>query len=412
MARYAWIGLLVISIGGCSSPPAAVLYVVNRGSDDVSAYAIDMTTGALARIKGSPFRAGSAPGAIAMAGGRFVYVTNQFSKNVSAYRVEASGALTPIEGSPFATYAFPLSVALGGSGRFAYVTSAAMPEGEGRVAIHTVDATSGALTLVTGMDATTGAGPVAVAVTADGYVFVANLLSHDISGYEAEAATGRLAPMAGSPFPAYRVRVGGPSPVSPFAGVASPPMPTIEVPHRAASIVVAPSGIVYVVGYTLALPIAVTAGGRGPSGNVSRDAGARAAATAMSSLSGYTFNRFAGTLTPLEASPWSAGRRPTEIALTPAARFAYVANLESDDVSAFAVDPATGVLTEVAGSPFRAGTRPSALAVDRRGRFLYVANAGSNDISVFAIDEASGALRVVGNAPVKTGTEPIAMAGG
>jgi hypothetical protein len=45
------------------------------------------------------------------ANGQFAYVANQFSNDVSAYTINATtGALTPVPGSPFAAGAFPVSV--------------------------------------------------------------------------------------------------------------------------------------------------------------------------------------------------------------------------------------------------------------------------------------------------------------
>jgi hypothetical protein len=42
---------------------------------------------------------------------RFAYVANQFSNDVSAYAIDATtGALTPVPGSPFAAGSFPISV--------------------------------------------------------------------------------------------------------------------------------------------------------------------------------------------------------------------------------------------------------------------------------------------------------------
>ncbi len=46
----------------------------------------------------------------------------------------------------------------------------------------------------------------------------------------------------------------------------------------------------------------------------------------------------------------------------------------SNDVSAYAVDPASGALTPIAGSPFAAGNGPDSIAVDPTGRFAYVSN--------------------------------------
>jgi 6-phosphogluconolactonase len=44
--------------------------------------------------------------------GRFVYVANSGSNNISAYRIGESGALTPVAGSPFPAGDFPASVAV------------------------------------------------------------------------------------------------------------------------------------------------------------------------------------------------------------------------------------------------------------------------------------------------------------
>jgi YVTN family beta-propeller protein len=50
------------------SPDGAFLYVANQGSNDVFAYAINGTSGALAAVSGSPFPAGVTPRAIATPG--------------------------------------------------------------------------------------------------------------------------------------------------------------------------------------------------------------------------------------------------------------------------------------------------------------------------------------------------------
>jgi 6-phosphogluconolactonase len=59
--------------------------------------------------------------------GKFVYVANAGSGNVSAYSIGANGALTPISGSPFAaggeSVAEPFSLAVDPTGKFAYVAN-------------------------------------------------------------------------------------------------------------------------------------------------------------------------------------------------------------------------------------------------------------------------------------------------
>jgi len=57
----------------------------------------------LTTIEGSPFTAGTGPwGIVADPSGKYLYVANYSSDNVSAYSINSStGALTTIEGSPF-----------------------------------------------------------------------------------------------------------------------------------------------------------------------------------------------------------------------------------------------------------------------------------------------------------------------
>jgi len=103
-----------------------------------------------------------------------------------------------------------------------------------------------------------------------------------------------------------------------------------------------------------------------------------------------------------------AGISNVIVSCTQTGRFAYVANRQSNSISAFAIDQSSGELVPLAGSPFASnGTTPTALTVDPNGQFLYVANSGSNSVSVYSID-ATGALTAVGF-PTAAGTAPGAV---
>ena len=94
------------------------------------------------------------------------------------------------------------------------------------------------------------------------------------------------------------------------------------------------------------------------------------------------------------------------ISLFPAslhAQFVYVANDESDNVSAYTIG-ANGALTPVPGSPFAAGGVPDSVAVDPTAKFAYVANLGNN-VSAYSIG-ANGALTPVPGSPFAPGTQP------
>jgi DNA-binding beta-propeller fold protein YncE len=83
----------------------------------VSAYATNSSSGTLSAVKavsGSLFAAGTEPvGAAVDPTGKFVYVANNASNNLSAYTINSStGALTAIGGSPFAAGTGPWSIAV------------------------------------------------------------------------------------------------------------------------------------------------------------------------------------------------------------------------------------------------------------------------------------------------------------
>ena len=85
---------------------------MNASSNNVSAYSVNTTTGALTPIAGSPFAIGTGPGTLSIdSSGYFAYLANHGSGGVSAFSINATtGALTAIAGSPFATGANPYSV--------------------------------------------------------------------------------------------------------------------------------------------------------------------------------------------------------------------------------------------------------------------------------------------------------------
>jgi 6-phosphogluconolactonase len=94
--------------------------------------------------------------------------------------------------------------------------------------------------------------------------------------------------------------------------------------------------------------------------------------------------------------------------MDPAAKFAYVANRGSDDVSAYTI-ASNGALTPIPGSPFPAGRGPLSVAVDPMAKFAYVANIDSNDISAYSIG-SNGALRPLPGSPFAARVKPAAVA--
>src|ERR1700722_13417859 len=111
--------------------------------------------------------------------GRFAYVANQLSNNLSAYSIDsANGFLTPVAGSPFAdSGTTPVALAVDPNGQFLYVVD----NGSNDVTAYSIDSSSGALT-VAGLPIATGSAPDAVTIDpTDSFLYVANLAAASVS---------------------------------------------------------------------------------------------------------------------------------------------------------------------------------------------------------------------------------------
>src|SRR5262249_16845659 len=115
-------------------PSGKFAYVANVGGG-VSAYTTDPVGGALPPIDADygtagvqNFAAGTFPSGVTVhPSGKFLYVTNFGSNSVSAYTIDATtGSLTPVPNSPFSTGpsgVHPFGVTVHPSGKFLYTTN-------------------------------------------------------------------------------------------------------------------------------------------------------------------------------------------------------------------------------------------------------------------------------------------------
>src|SRR5438132_9262948 len=90
------------------------------------------------------------------------------------------------------------------------------------------------------------------------------------------------------------------------------------------------------------------------------------------------------------------------------AQFAYVANADSGNISAYSID-SNGSLTPVPGSPFTAGVEPFSVSVDFMAKFAYATNFSGNNVSAYRIG-SDGALTALPGSPFETGVAPISIA--
>jgi 6-phosphogluconolactonase len=169
---------------GGSPSGGSFAYVVNHGSNDISAYSIQ-STGALLAVPGSPFAAGN--GALALsvdAGFSRLFVVNTYSNNLSIYVMHLDGSLFPIPGSTTSTGTLTSSVAhdgnqhlyvAGGSGVFGF-TENTFP-----------------LTPIAGSPFATGTAPNGLRLDPSGkFLYAVNETSDNISAYSVNPATGIL----------------------------------------------------------------------------------------------------------------------------------------------------------------------------------------------------------------------------
>ncbi len=374
------VGVIVVS---CCIPETVVsgvprfAYVGNEGSNNISAYTVDNSTGALAPVPGSAFAGPMVPrDAVVELFGRFLYVSNGGTNGVTGFSIDpTTGALSQISGSPFAGGAGPRGIALAPSGKFLYTAD----RNGNSVSGYTINTDTGALTPITGSPfavapgAELQPGPQQLTVDPSGrFLYVADHLTGDIAGFTINGSTGALTLISGSPFS---------------------DQPTQEGSTQPFGLVVAPSGkFLYVANH------------------------------GSSTISIFRVNAATGALAPITGSPFAipppseCSARPFGAVISPAGQFLYLADNGCDAVSVFSLDATTGLATQTPHSPFFlnagdcfAGSLEDSL--DATGRFLYVANnGGCNNISAFSVDPATGDLTAVAGSPYPAGSGPYGVA--
>lgn len=146
------------------NPAGTFLYVTNAQTNNVSAFTIAKgapTPGDLIPISGSPFAAGGFRPVAATIdpSGRYLYVVDQDSNQVSGFRIAAvTGKLTAVLNSPYNTGAFPTFVAVSPSNKYLYVSNGAA----GSISGYSINPVSGQLTPASATT-TTGSSPAWIA---------------------------------------------------------------------------------------------------------------------------------------------------------------------------------------------------------------------------------------------------------
>jgi 6-phosphogluconolactonase len=151
--------------------------------------------GVLTPLAGSPFAAGTEPSAVASdATSSYLYVTDFVKGDVLAYNVAASGALSSLGQGPFASGNQPSAIVVDPAYPYAYVANSL----DSTVTAYSIS--NGALTSLGNY--TTGEQPVAIGTdpSTERFLFTANFLGNNVSGFELTINQGTLTESQYTPF--------------------------------------------------------------------------------------------------------------------------------------------------------------------------------------------------------------------
>jgi 6-phosphogluconolactonase (cycloisomerase 2 family) len=287
------------------------LYVGNSGSNNVSAFSVDPTTGVLTTVPGSPFTTGGSADGLGISlattpDDSFLIAANGGSVNITVYSIATNGALTPVPGSPFSAGpgGFPDGIKVTPDGKF---LAAASP-GTNTVSMFSISPLGG-LIPVPGSPFPAGGTGGAAGVDCNcnsTHLFIgeANGTSTIVSVQDI-ALNGALSPIAGSPFI-------GPG-INSNVAILSPDDGKLFVSNQFSSTVTA---------------FSVAASG-------------------------------ALTLVPGSPFPAPGSVFPSGMATNQAGTFLYTADI-NNEINGFSIAP-SGALTSVPGSPFSNGFPGSGL---------------------------------------------------
>jgi 6-phosphogluconolactonase (cycloisomerase 2 family) len=329
--------------------PWNVLYSANgAGVSGISAYYLDQTTGNLsAAVVGSPFTTTTnlSPSSVALTpNGQFGYVPGG-SGEVSAFAINATtGGLTAIAGSPLSVGANLTSIAIDPSGRFLYV----MDNGSNIIPAFSIDASTGALTAVPGSPFSTSAAAggnsqQVLAIDPSGQFLYA--AGGALLAFKIDASTGALSQITGSPFTlagAQGFRAITVTPSGGFvicAGWSGPLQSSAYVYSLNES-----TGALTFVGSGSQNGISFTSAAVDPT---SRFLYVGDDGIGSDNIEAFTINASTGALTAVSGSPFPATNNPQSLVIAPTGGTLYAGGA---GIYEFAIDASTGALTTIFGN--------------------------------------------------------------
>jgi 6-phosphogluconolactonase len=167
----------------------AYVYITGYDSSTSAGYVFGFTTGSdgtLTTIPGFPVPVGTQPSAVASdSTGTYLYVADSIQNVIYGFQING-GTLTQLGGSPFPAGGKPSAIVLDATGKYAMVANAQ----DSNLSVYSVS--SGTLSRLGTY--TTGTQPVAIGVdpSLNEYVYTANFLGNNVSGFQLNLSNGSL----------------------------------------------------------------------------------------------------------------------------------------------------------------------------------------------------------------------------
>ena len=346
------------------------LYVTSSKNNpgQINVYKVDSQAGALIPIPDSPYPSGGRnPVAdFTSPNGKNLYVIHHDDNTVVEFAIGTDGKLYPQQTCNMPG-SYPTQLAVNKAGTFLYIVETYQPNystnlpGPGALVVFPINATGGlgatgslCTPVADGTNAffPVGKNPVAVNVLANGnFVYAVNEGDATISAFQ--VGSGGALSSVGT----YQVGVG------PNAAASDPTSKFLYVTDGAAN---------QMIGFLVQIN---------------------------------------GTLIAMQ-TPFKTDNLPDAVVVDPRGIYAYVANYNANDVSAYAIDRATGNATQIAGSTtYGVDAGPLCIMIEpAEGRYLYTANFLGNTVSGLFLNPGNGQLSAVQNTPFKAAGQPTCSA--
>jgi DNA-binding beta-propeller fold protein YncE len=189
---------IIVPTAITTAASGAYVYVTGYDSNTNQGYVFGFDTasdGSLSPIPGlSPLPVGDRPSAVASdPSGSHLYITDSAQSEVYGFQING-GNLVSLSGSPFATGSVPSAIVVDGAGKYVFITSAQ----DSNLTVYSIN--GGPLTRLETY--TTGTQPVAIGIdpALNQYIFTANFLGNNVSGFQLNATNGSLLNSQFSPY--------------------------------------------------------------------------------------------------------------------------------------------------------------------------------------------------------------------